>query len=284
MTQAHNKYNQTKSIIKRHLQTIIFGIDTPLGRLFDVILLVAIMLSVLVVLLDSVEPIHQSYGTILSWITWFFTFLFSVEYLLRIYVSVNRLRYIFSFYGMVDLLSIIPVYLEFFFQFADMSLVIRILRVFRIFRILKLLPYIGEIHSLTIAIFRSMRKIVVFFFSILLIVLVLGTLMYVVEGPDNGFTSIPQSLYWSIVTITTVGYGDITPHTILGQSIAALTMLIGYSIIAIPTGIVTAEIAREIKKENTLFSCPNCQKIRHDKDASFCDQCGSKLDSTADLR
>lgn len=264
--------------IKFKLRSVIFGTDTRAGRYFDLFLLVAIITSVTFVILDSVAEFHQSYSHIIQYITWSFTLFFTLEYILRIYSSANRLQYIFSFYGIIDLISIVPVYLDYFFKLADMSLVIRILRVFRIFRILRLLPYLGAMNSLTIAIFNSSRKILVFFFSIFLIILILGTLMYVVEGPENGFSSIPESLYWAIVTITTVGYGDITPQTVVGKTIAALAMLIGYSIIAIPTGIVTAEIAREIKKEYLVISCPNCHKTGHDKDADFCNQCGTALE------
>lgn len=265
-------------LFKGRLRTIIFGVDTFAGRVFDLVLLLMIILSVTAVILDSVISIHNKYAHLLDVLTWSFTLFFTIEYILRVYASTNRMRYILSFYGLIDLLSIAPVYLDYFFKFGEMSLVLRILRVFRIFRILKLIPYLGEMQSLSSAMFKSSRKILVFFFSISLIILILGTLMYVIEGEQHGFTSIPESLYWAIVTVTTVGYGDITPQTILGKTIASLAMLIGYSIIAIPTGIVTAEISREIKREYMAISCPICQKNKHDKKANFCDMCGSKIE------
>lgn len=266
-----------ESNIRLYLREVIFGTDTPQGRYFDICLIICITLSVALVFLDTIVSIHSDYGPLIIQLEWFFTILFTIEYLVRLYCSPNRWQYAKSFYGIVDLLSILPSYLILFFPGANFSMVIRILRLFRVFRVLKLLRYLSEGNVLLQALTQSSRKVIMFFFSVSLIVVVLGSIMYAVEGPDNGFTSIPKSIYWTIVTITTVGYGDITPVTGLGQGIAALTMLIGYSIIAIPTGIITAEISQEIRRNRDLRRCSNCLKSGHDTDADFCNQCGNEL-------
>ncbi|WP_065187427.1 ion transporter [Shewanella woodyi] len=265
--------------IKLKLRRVIFGTDTRLGRYFDISLIICIILSVTLVFLDTVASINSQYGQLISILEWFFTIVFTIEYLLRLYCSAQPVQYVRSFYGIVDLLSILPSYLALLFPGANFTLVIRILRLFRIFRVLKLLRYLSEGNVLLRAMLQSGRKVFIFFFSVSLIVMVLSAIMYVVEGPGNGFTSIPKSIYWTIVTITTVGYGDITPGTNLGQAIAAFTMLLGYSIIAIPTGILTAEISQEMGKSKDLRRCSNCLKTGHENDASYCDHCGSELEA-----
>ncbi|ACA87042.1 ion transporter [Shewanella woodyi] len=265
--------------IKLKLRRVIFGTDTRLGRYFDISLIICIILSVTLVFLDTVASINSQYGQLISVLEWFFTIVFTIEYLLRLYCSAQPVQYVRSFYGVVDLLSILPSYLALLFPGANFTLVIRILRLFRIFRVLKLLRYLSEGNVLLRAMLQSGRKVFIFFFSVSLIVMVLSAIMYVVEGPGNGFTSIPKSIYWTIVTITTVGYGDITPGTNLGQAIAAFTMLLGYSIIAIPTGILTAEISQEMGKSKDLRRCSNCLKTGHESDACYCDHCGSELEA-----
>jgi len=237
------------------------------------------VLSVGLVFLDTVEMFHREYGQIIRVLEWVFTVIFTIEYGLRLYCATHPVLYARSFYGVVDLLSVLPSYLALLIPGANFTLVIRILRLFRIFRVLKLLRYLSEGNVLLRAMMQSSRKVFLFFFSVSLIVMVLSAVMYVVEGPDNGFSSIPKSVYWTIVTITTVGYGDITPKTGLGQAIAAFTMLIGYSIIAIPTGILTAEISQEVGRHRDLRSCNQCHKTGHDLDAMYCSRCGCELDS-----
>jgi voltage-gated potassium channel len=272
-----NQEQANGSALKHQLRVIIFGTDTPAGRLFDLALIVCILLSVSLVLLDTIAGVHSLYGEQFAMLEWLFTAIFTLEYLLRLYCSPNPRSYAMSFYGVVDLLSVLPTYLSVFIPGANLTLVIRILRLFRIFRVLKLLQYLSEGNLLLKAMLQSGRKVFLFFFSVSLIIVVLGALMYVVEGPVNGFSSIPKSIYWTIVTITTVGYGDITPKTDLGQAIAALTMLLGYSIIAIPTGILTVEISQEMGKARDLRRCSNCLKSGHDLNARFCNACGSEL-------
>ncbi|WP_237065225.1 ion transporter [Microbulbifer guangxiensis] len=262
---------------RKWLNEVIFGTDTPAGKNFDVFLIWAILISVLLVLLVSVKSIEARYGQELFILEWVFTALFTVEYFLRIYCAVDRRRYISSFYGIVDLLAILPSYLALVFAGAGYLLVIRLLRVLRIFRVLKLVRYLRDANLLMRALWQSRRKILVFYSGMLVIATLFGALMFVVEGPGNGFTSIPKSIYWAIVTVTTVGYGDISPHTTLGQAIASLTMLIGYSIIAVPTGIVTAELASELGRERSLSRCDNCSRAGHDMDAEYCKFCGYKL-------
>ncbi|MGI2147101.1 ion transporter [Shewanella baltica] len=270
---------ESESPLKRQLRTIIFGTDTPAGRYFDIALMVCIVLSVGLVFLDTVEMFHREYGQIIRVLEWVFTVIFTIEYGLRLYCATHPVLYARSFYGVVDLLSVLPSYLALLIPGANFTLVIRILRLFRIFRVLKLLRYLSEGNVLLRAMMQSSRKVFLFFFSVSLIVMVLSAVMYVVEGPDNGFSSIPKSVYWTIVTITTVGYGDITPKTGLGQAIAAFTMLIGYSIIAIPTGILTAEISQEVGRHRDLRSCNQCHKTGHDLYAMYCSRCGCELDS-----
>ena len=266
---------------QKRLHEIIFEADTFEGKLFDIILLIAIVLSVIVVMLESVPEIGGNYGTFFTYIEWGFTALFSIEYIVRI-LSVKRpLSYIFSFYGLVDLLSIIPTYLGLFVTANTNSFtVIRSLRLLRVFRILKLGKYLKEAKTLTKALHASKNKIVVFLGAILTVVIILGTVMYLVETPEDGFTSIPRSIYWAIVTLTTVGYGDIAPVSALGQFIAAIVMILGYAIIAVPTGIVTNELIKvEDRDKITTQACESCSREGHDKDAVHCKYCGEKLNS-----
>jgi voltage-gated potassium channel len=256
---------------------VIFEADTPSGKLFDVLLIVAILLSVTVVFLESIEVLKNDYGRIFYALEWGFTILFTIEYFLRI-ICVNKpLRYIFSFYGIIDFLSIAPTYLSLIVVGSQYLLAIRILRLLRVFRVFKLTHLLTQSNILVGALKASRAKIAVFLFAVLTSVVVIGAIIYVVEGPENGFTSIPVSMYWAIVTLTTVGYGDISPQTPLGQFIASIVMILGYAIIAVPTGIVSVEIASAAKKQVTTQVCPNCLAEGHDKDATHCKYCGSKL-------
>lgn len=265
---------------RESLKRIIFGSESKLGKTFDVILIISIIISVLVVMLGSVNRLQLKYGEIFFYLEWFFTLLFSVEYCLRLIAVRQPWLYMRSFFGIVDFLSIIPTYLVFLFPSIKYMLVIRILRLLRVFRILKLSAYMGEANVLMTALNKSWRKIVVFLYAILTLVVVFGSLMYVVEGSESGFTSIPKSVYWAIVTLTTVGYGDIAPQTPLGQIIAAFIMIMGYGIIAVPTGIYSAELIKSNKSEKIRNNaCPNCGETGHDFDADFCKCCGHSLDS-----
>ncbi|QKX18442.1 ion transporter [Microbulbifer sp. YPW1] len=264
--------------VRKRLNEVIFGTDTPAGKYFDVVLIWTILLSVALVLLASVESWWVRYGEIFFRLEWFFTALFTVEYLTRIYCANDRRAYVFSFYGVVDLLAILPSYLALIFTGATYLMVIRLLRVLRIFRVLKLVRYLSDANLLVRSLWQARRRILVFYSSVLVLCIIFGSIMFIVEGPKHGFTSIPKSIYWTIVTITTVGYGDITPQTTLGQAIASMTMLIGYSIIAVPTGIVTAELAHELGREKQLARCHNCGRAGHDADSEFCKHCGYKLE------
>jgi voltage-gated potassium channel len=232
---------------------------------------------VLAIILSSMEAVNSQYGIWLFRLEWLFTLLFSVEYLMRIYCSPKPAHYVFSFYGLVDLLSVLPTYLALFFPGANYWLVIRLLRVLRVFRVLKLVRYLSEANILLRSMYASRRKIFVFFMVVLVLSVIFGSLMFFVEGAEHGFTSIPRSIYWTIVTITTVGYGDITPQTAMGQVIATMAMLTGYSIIAIPTGIFTAEIAREMHTETSNRRCNVCERTSHHPEAEFCYHCGVTL-------
>lgn len=261
---------------RERLYEIIFEAETPAGRFFDITLIWLILLSVLSVLLESVRSVREAYGTWLNTAEWFFTILFSIEYTVRL-ISVKRpLRYVLSFYGLVDLFAIFPSYISLLVPGTQYFLAIRILRLLRIFRILKLSAYISEARIITTALKASRRKISVFLVTILLLVTVIGALMYVVEGEENGFTDIPTSIYWAIVTLTTVGYGDLSPKTGLGKVFASIVMIMGYGIIAVPTGIVTAELARAGKPASTHV-CPECHSEGHDMDAVHCKYCGARL-------
>ena len=261
---------------QRKLHEVIFEADTRAGKWFDIILLWAILLSVIAVMLESVENINSVYGDELRFIEWSFTILFTLEYIARI-VSIGKpLKYIFSFYGIIDLISIIPTYFGLFVTGTHTLSVIRSIRLLRVFRILKLVQFISEADVLLKALKASREKIVVFLFAVLSLTFILGTVMYLIETPENGFTSIPRSIYWAIVTLTTVGYGDIAPQTVLGQTLASFIMIIGYAIIAVPTGIVSSEISKSKTSSNTQ-ACAQCSLEGHDDDAEFCKYCGEKL-------
>ena len=260
------------------LHEIIFEADTFAGKAFDITLLVLIIMSIIIVMLESVPALGLAYQSYFNFIEWVFTILFTLEYLARI-LSINKpFKYIFSFYGIIDLLSILPTYLGIFVSRETNSLmVIRSLRLMRVFRILKLAKFIKESKVLIDSIRSSRHKIFVFLLSILTMVIILGTVMYLIETPESGFTSIPRSIYWAIVTLTTVGYGDIAPVTSLGQFIASIVMILGYAIIAVPTGMVTAEIIKTDQKSISTRSCSNCSKDGHDNDAEHCKYCGEIL-------
>lgn len=262
--------------IKHKLHEIIFEADTPKGKLFDIILLILIIVSVFVVMLDSVPQINKNAGFILQSIEWAITILFTIEYILRIYAVIKPKNYVFSFYGIIDLLAILPTYLSIFISGTHYLVVIRILRLLRIFRVLKLVHFLGASKYLIISLKGSLYKIGVFLGAVLTIVTIAGSLMYLIEGPENGFTSIPRGIYWAIVTLTTVGYGDITPQTVLGQTLSSIIMIMGYAIIAVPTGIITAEMTKNKISTNTNH-CPYCNSTDHENDAIFCKVCGTKL-------
>jgi voltage-gated potassium channel len=274
-TAANNK-TSTPASWRTKLHEIIFEADTPAGKLFDLLLIVSILFSVLVVMLDSITAIRVPYGNWLLAAEWFFTLLFTIEYVLRILCVGRPFKYATSFYGVVDLLSILPTYLSLLLPGSRYLLAIRILRVLRIFRILKLITYVNEANLLIRSLKASGRKISIFLYSILTMVVIVGSLMYVIEGEANGFTSIPRGIYWAIVTLTTVGYGDISPQTNFGQILASGVMILGYSIIAVPTGIVTAEINKTMRTMTTQ-SCPECSAEGHDQDAVHCKFCGAEL-------
>lgn len=268
------RFNQA---FRHKLHEVIFGTHTPAGRRFDLLLITAILASVALVMLDSVASLNESYHKLFWKLEWVFTILFTIEYALRLYCSPQPFRYARSFYGLVDLLSILPTYLTLVLANANVLLVVRLFRVLRIFRILKLIQFLSEANTLWRTLLSARRKIFIFFFSVIILTAIFGSMMFVIEGPENGFSSIPRSIYWAIVTITTVGYGDITPHTALGQTIAALAMLTGYAIIAVPTGIITAELALEMNRERSQRQCDNCRRYGHEKDAIHCKHCGHEL-------
>ncbi|MHC4904981.1 MAG: ion transporter [Planctomycetota bacterium] len=269
---------QNKSTFRKTLYEVIFKADTPAGKLFDITLIVCILASVCVVMLDSVDTISKQYHGVFYGLEWFFTALFTIEYILRLYCVPSKLKYTTSFFGIIDLLSILPTYLGIFIGGMTYLKVIRILRVLRVFRILKLGNHTKQADLLRQALYASREKIIVFLCFVLTLVVIIGALMYSIEGglDDTGFTSIPKSIYWAIVTLTTVGYGDISPQTGPGQFLAAIVMLLGYSIIAVPTGIVTAQIIQTPPKTATK-TCPTCSHASHDPDANFCKKCGQQL-------
>lgn len=260
------------------LHEVIFEADTPAGKAFDVLLIFSILLSVAAVMLDSVASVRLTWGRWLYGLEWFFTLLFTIEYLLRLSCVGKPLRYARSFFGIVDLLAILPTFLSLLLPGTQYLQTVRVLRILRIFRILKLVHYLGEARVLLEALGASRRKITVFLLAILTLVVISGSLMYVVEGAGGGFTSIPTSIYWAIVTLTTVGYGDISPKTGLGQMLASLIMIMGYGIIAVPTGIVTVELTQAFgRKKISTQACPMCSADGHDSDAVHCKFCGAAL-------
>ncbi|MEP5764522.1 MAG: ion transporter [Halieaceae bacterium] len=263
--------------LQRSTAHVIFGTAAGAGRNFDISLILLILLSVGVVVLDSIPEYHADYGELFLQLEWGFTAIFTVEYATRLWCSPNRRHYALSAFGIVDLLAILPTYLALIIPGANSLLIIRLLRILRIFRVLRLLQFLSEANVLARSLRNSRRKIFVFFSLMLVLTTIFGCLMYVIEGPDNGFNTIPKSIYWAIVTITTVGYGDVVPHTAAGQTIASLGMLTGYAIIAIPTGIITAELAQEINRERSKVNCSNCERTGHEVDAHYCKYCGTHL-------
>jgi voltage-gated potassium channel len=261
---------------RKRLHEIIFEADTKEGKLFDLILMVAILLSLLTVILESIYEVRVRYESVLHGVEWFITILFSIEYIGRLIASLKPKKYIFSFYGMVDLLAILPTYISLFIAGGQFLVVVRSLRLLRIFRVLKLTRYITELNVVLLALKASSRKISVFLFIILTMTTILGTVMYMIEGGQNGFSSIPRSIYWAIVTLTTVGYGDISPVTALGQIVASLIMILGYGIIAVPTGLVTMELTKMNVPSNTKV-CDHCHEGHHPDKAMFCHSCGQAL-------
>jgi voltage-gated potassium channel len=259
------------------LHEVIFEADTFAGELFDILLIICIVLSVLGVMLESISGFRTRFGTALMRLEWFFTILFTIEYMFRL-ISVRKpWRYATSFWGVVDLLGFLPTYLARFVPGSSVLRVVRVLRVLRVFRVLRLTPYMSASSLLKQALISSQRKITVFLVAVMTLVVILGSLMYMIEGEASGFTSIPQSIYWAIVTLTTVGYGDLSPDTPLGKALASVIMIVGYGIIAVPTGIVTAERVHSSYKETSTQACPACSAEGHDKDARFCKLCGSGL-------
>lgn len=267
-----------KSNWKHKLHEIIYEADTSEGKLFDIILLIAILASIILVMLESVDSFDVKYHDSLIIGEWIITILFSLEYIFRIISIKKPTKYIFSFFGIIDFLSTIPIYLSLIYAGSQGLVALRALRLLRVFRILKLARYIGASNKLLLALKASKAKIAVFLFFVLIVCIILGTVMYMIEGAENGFNNIPKSIYWAIVTLTTVGFGDIAPQTPLGQLISSVIMILGYSIIAIPTGIVSSEMTKTPDEHNTSTqSCPNCLKEKHREKANFCYNCGSIL-------
>ncbi len=260
---------------------MIYEADTPLGKWFDIVLFILIIVSVILVMLESVKDIDAKYHSILLILEWVITIFFTIEYIARVISIKKPFKYIFSFYGIIDFVSTIPLYISYIFAGSQVLLAVRALRLLRIFRILKLVQFLGEASQLSKALKASRAKIAVFIYVVLILSVIMGTVMYLIEDDSAGFTSIPRSIYWAIVTLTTVGYGDIAPQTSLGQLIATIVMIMGYGIIAVPTGIVTAEFARHGSKEDEIHlntqSCPSCSLEGHRDDASHCFNCGGEL-------
>lgn len=273
----HAKYKLSPWRLKIH--DVIFEADTPSGKAFDIALFIAILISLLGMMLESVEAFDAKYDPQLRALDWIITILFTGEYILRIISTGRPRKYIFSFYGIIDLLSILPTYIGLFIGGAQALSVLRAIRLLRVFRVLKLVQFVGESSSLAKAVKTSANKIVVFLLFVVTLCMILGTLMYLIEGKEAGFSSIPKSIYWCIVTLTTVGYGDITPQTPFGQMLASFIMIIGYGVLAVPTGIVTAEMVKSDKKEEKFSTqaCPECSREGHEPDAVHCKFCGSEL-------
>jgi len=266
-----------RSGFRRKLYHIIFESETRSGKIFDICLLVVILLSVLVVALESVNSFRAVFASTFFWAEVAFTILFTIEYILRIYSTPRPLKYIFSFFGIVDLLAIVPTYLTLLHSGAYALLIIRVLRLLRIARIFKLTRFITEGEVLTRALRASITKILVFLGAVSTVVVIVGAIMYLVEGPENGYDNIPVSIYWTIVTLTTVGYGDIVPHTTLGKLLSSFVMIMGYGIIAVPTGIVSVELARSDKAPVANRVCSNCFTEGHRPSAHYCYNCGASL-------
>lgn len=272
----------SQSTAQKKIHDVIFGYESKAGRWFDILLILLIIVSVSAVLLDSIASVHARFGELLYQFELVFTVVFTIEYVLRLYSTPDKRRYIFSFYGVVDLLSLLPTYIAFFYPSAVYLIVVRIMRVLRVFRILKLMRYMGEANMLYAALLQARRKIFVFLFSVVTLIIIFGALMFIIEGGENGFDSIPESIYWAIVTITTVGYGDIAPQTPLGQFVAAIAMICGYAIIAVPTGIIGAELMQQVQDrerapKNQNSECTSCKATDHDLDARHCKYCGNLI-------
>tara|TARA_B110000483_G_scaffold99953_1_gene122676 strand:- start:113898 stop:114731 length:834 start_codon:yes stop_codon:yes gene_type:complete len=264
---------------RQKLHHVIFGTDTPAGKTFDLVLIYTILASVATVILESVESISMHYQGIFDSAEWFFTVLFTVEYIIRIYTHPSPRKYIFSVYGFIDLVAILPTYLALIFTGAESLIILRLIRVMRIFRVLKLIEYVYEANTLWRSLIASRRKILVFFCFVFVLATIFGALMFLVEGPYNeAFSSIPTSIYWTIVTISTVGFGDIVPQTAFGQVVATVVILTGYSIIAVPTGIITSQLIDQIRADRMLYLCDNCGDGEHDRSAKFCKTCGNHFD------
>lgn len=283
MPKIHKPEPGTAHPVREQIFTIIFEADTPAGKLFDICLLVAIILSVATVMLESVNTFSAAHHNFFVALEWVFTGLFTIEYILRLYCVRSQFKYATSFFGVIDLLSVLPTYLSLFLGGAQSLMIIRVLRLLRIFRIFKLTGLINQGNLIITAMRESRAKISIFLYAVILITLVFGSVMYFVEGGVNErFDSIPRSIYWCIVTITTVGYGDISPVTALGQFLAAMLMIIGYSIIAVPTGIITSAMVKKVSPRNiTTQVCPGCTKEGHDQDADYCKFCGEKLNGAS---
>ena len=263
---------------QKKLNEVIFGAETVAGRAFDIALLVVILLSVIGIMLDSVPSIAAKYHDELYIFEWVVTIIFTLEYILRLICIKKPIKYIFSFYGVIDFLSIIPTFIGLFYTGTGVLRVLRSLRLLRLFKILKLSQFVHDSNNLLRALKSSKNKIIVFLMTVLMLVIILGTIMYLIEDEEAGFISIPESIYWAIVTLTTVGYGDIAPVTPLGQFIASVVMILGYAIIAVPTGIVTTELVKTSKNKTTNIACDNCGKEGHDLDAKYCNHCGHILE------
>ena len=268
------KQKENLSPLQHRLHEIIFEAETTAGKLFDILLIAFIIASVATVMLDSVQSIRQNYAALFDFLDWVFTIVFTLEYIARLYCVARPLAYARSFFGMIDLLAVVPGYLNFFLPGAHYLSVVRIFRVLRVFRILKLAHYLDEADVLFNSLIASRKRITVFLLGVITVVIFVGSLIYVIEGEENGFTSIPVSIYWAVVTLTTVGYGDISPRTPLGQAFSVLIMIMGYGIIAIPTGIVTHEMVRQSRVVSTR-ACPACGSDGHDLTASYCKNCGA---------
>ena len=277
MKQLNKVEGAAHSPWRMRLHEVIFEADTPAGKRFDIILMFAILVSVLIVMLESVVSLQEKYGSLFLVLEWFFTILFTLEYIARLISVRNPLRYAISFFGIIDLLSILPTYLAFFYLSTHSIRIVRILRLMRVFRVLKLIGFLREAKVLRDSMKASWPKITVFLLAVLSMVTVLGTIMYIIEGADAGFTSIPISIYWAIVTLTTVGYGDIAPMTAPGQFLASIIMILGYAIIAVPTGIVVSGLREANKLHLNTQSCPHCMTEGHLDDAIYCRNCGNKL-------
>lgn len=275
-----NKLNQSSWRFKLH--EIIYEADTPAGKLFDVALMVIVLLSVIVVILDSVAEYNQQFGNLFRILEWVFTVIFTIEYICRIICINKPLTYIFSFYGIIDLLATLPTYISLLVEGPQYLLIVRLLRMMRVFRVLKLSRYLGEANTLWVALKGARIKITVFIMFVGIIVVIIGTLMFLIEGGKNGYNNIPESIYWAIVTLSTVGYGDIAPHTALGKVLASVLMILGYGVIAVPTGIVSLELNQaESKKKISTQSCISCSREGHAIDAIYCKYCGDEINPSS---